>query len=260
MGCVYFAWNFVRNKGYVGKTIHNFSFRKKAHIYKANKKPNTYFLRSLRKYSDGFVWSILVFNDNPDELNRLEQHYIKSMKTKVPDGYNLTDGGEGTNGYHTSDETKLLQSIKKIGKKQSLETRLKISKALMGNQYGCGPKSIEFSNKLKGNKNAVGNKGRLGQPHTEATKCKIGNSNRGKLRGRILSKEHAEKCIRYLIPENRKGIRLTEEHKLAISKAKTGKKQGPISNEQRIKLSKAMKGRPWGIARREAQKTKTGAI
>ena len=67
-----------------------------------------------------------------EELDRWEKYFIKSRDTKNPNGYNLTDGGEGLAGMKHKPETIAKMSATKLGKKRSAETRAKISAARTG--------------------------------------------------------------------------------------------------------------------------------
>jgi hypothetical protein len=44
--------------------------------------------------------------ESAERVYELEQYYIKQYDTKVPNGYNLTDGGDGISGLKHNDETK----------------------------------------------------------------------------------------------------------------------------------------------------------
>lgn len=103
--CIYLRTNFVNGKQYVGQTI---DFERRETEWKKGKKYSGGIIDLARdKYGvDNFSVEILKECKNQDELNELEQHYIEKFKTKVPYGYNLTDGGGGQSGHHRSEETK----------------------------------------------------------------------------------------------------------------------------------------------------------
>lgn len=112
MGCVYVAWNVVNGMGYVGKTIYDLPWRKNGHEQDAYNGSPCYFHRAIRKYGwDAFEWTILAEDDDDEWLLLMEQKWIKRLGTKVPNGYNMTDGGEGVSGHSPSKETR-----EKIGK------------------------------------------------------------------------------------------------------------------------------------------------
>ena len=92
---------------------------------------------------ENFTKKILHFAETEEELNDLEIFYIKDLDAKN-NGYNLTDGGDGTIGYKMSNESKqkIRESLKgkpshKKGKKcgpMSEETKKKMSESHRGKQ------------------------------------------------------------------------------------------------------------------------------
>ena len=153
-----------------------------------------------------------------ENLKLIEQELIKQLNTKVPNGYNLTDGGDGVFGYKPSAETVKRIADKKRGTKASKETKTKMSKAHSGeNNHFFGKQHTEEA-KQKNADAHKGNKNRLGKQHSEETKTRISKALSGK-----------------------PGRPHTEETKIKLSKAHTGKKQQPVSEETRKKLSEATK-------------------
>lgn len=117
MGIIYSYTNKTNNKMYIGQTInpiirkyqHNYySYCEKASDY------NTPFHRAIRKYGiDNFEYRILADEiDDNELLNQLEIYYIKKFNSVVPNGYNVSNGGDSS--PHDWDEnqklTKSLQS------------------------------------------------------------------------------------------------------------------------------------------------------
>ena len=118
---VYTIHNIKNNKIYVGKTT-NLKNRWLAHQSVArNIKSNQYIHKSMRKYGfNNFIFSIVQEFVSQKEYNIAEKYwisYFNSCNSKY--GYNLTDGGDGS-----------------AGRKQSIETRQKISKTKMGTMIG----------------------------------------------------------------------------------------------------------------------------
>jgi len=108
-GEIYKITNKVTGKCYVGQTrSHRLNHGKyrpfghlgrfRDHISEANSnKPNQsrYLNSSLLKYgSENFVCEKLI-TCKVDELDEYEVKYISELNTKFPNGYNLTDGGQG---------------------------------------------------------------------------------------------------------------------------------------------------------------------
>ena len=100
-GYIYVITNLITNKQYIGQTIQTIKQRYATHISDAkNKIDNMYIHKSMNKYGvDNFIVEEVdcVETDNMDELlnelNNLEKYYILSYNTLVPNGYNLTKGG-----------------------------------------------------------------------------------------------------------------------------------------------------------------------
>jgi len=116
-GLIYICTNKINNKSYIGRTIQLFEERKIQHL-RNYKKNNTYFYSALRKYGvDNFEWSILFRKKcTISELNNLERFFIGYYGT-YNNGYNLTLGGDGSDGLFWK------------GRKHSDESKKKMSKA-----------------------------------------------------------------------------------------------------------------------------------
>lgn len=70
----------------------------------------TYFKRAIRKYGwKNFKHEILFTNVEEERAERLEIELIRHYKG-LGISYNLTNGGDGTNGYHHTDEYKQFKS------------------------------------------------------------------------------------------------------------------------------------------------------
>lgn len=94
---IYRATNKENGKMYIGQTK-NFSERKYKHLIESLNTPQeehrTYFHNAIRKYGeDAFIWDILEEYETSEKLDEREIHYIKILNTKMPNGYNSTDGG-----------------------------------------------------------------------------------------------------------------------------------------------------------------------
>jgi group I intron endonuclease len=119
MGCVYLARCKVNGKLYVVKKTYDFEYYlRRYEIIAASGEPTTrVFIKALRKYGFAtFEWTILAEDDDNEWLCLMEQKWIKLLGTKVPNGYNHTDGGEGTLGIERSEETR--QKMREANKRQ----------------------------------------------------------------------------------------------------------------------------------------------
>lgn len=108
------------NKFYVGKTVQEGEKRFRAHFSEARNKPKNeckLLNQAIRKYGeDSFTFHVIKTVEDETELDTLEEKYIKIFNSLVPNGYNLTSGGEGC---RASQETKERMSKWQKGKPKS---------------------------------------------------------------------------------------------------------------------------------------------
>lgn len=209
MGCVYQATNLINGKRYIGKTVHTLLCRKKSHESSAKNGSSCYFHSAIRKYGlESFEWIILYRSNNNEDLLLMEQEFIRLLETKVPAGYNLTDGGEG--GHHLE------------------ETRAKMSRS--------------FSDETKA-KLIARNKARAGR----SMSCEFCEAISKRMKGRKFSEEHraniskaAQKRKRTPIPKRGPP---TEEHRRKIADGLRGQKRGPTPQATKDKIRVALTGR-----------------
>jgi group I intron endonuclease len=103
---IYCIRNKINGKCYIGQSSH----------YNSNKEfqesnywgSGIYIQRSIQKYGlENFEkWVMVKDISNKKELNRYEILWIKKLNTKVPVGYNLTDGGAGIKGNKWGEKQK----------------------------------------------------------------------------------------------------------------------------------------------------------
>jgi group I intron endonuclease len=114
MGYIYKITNTVSGKCYIGESKEkDVANRWKAHIRTIDKSKGCPALRdAVKKYGwDKFKFEILIICFDEDGF-KYETYYIKKFNSQVPNGYNITPGGEG-GGF--------------IGKKHTEETKQRIS-------------------------------------------------------------------------------------------------------------------------------------
>ena len=239
-GYIYRIWNKESGKSYVGQCAFKpFSWRCriKAH-FKGQDKQCRAIHSAIKKYGrDAFDYEILHTDVPMDALRDLENSTIVAYDTIAPNGYNLTAGGEGG---AMSEETKrkignanrgkkrspeFIEQMRKdrTGRKASSETRAKMSESQMGRPGTTTGKKLSVEHRAKISES---NKGR-----------KVSAETRDKIRqahlGRKLSPEHRRKVV-----ERNKSM----EQRLKVSKALKGKERCvSISNETRKKLSESVK-------------------
>jgi len=87
-------------KSYIGITTGILSRRISAHKSRAKNAKKLPFYAAINKYGiDSFVWEIIFTTENHKELVEKEISLIKEYNTAIPNGYNVTAGGEGTLGF-----------------------------------------------------------------------------------------------------------------------------------------------------------------
>lgn len=130
MGIIYLITNKVDGKKYVGQTQFKLERRWKRHISDSlvsNKRVSRTLLHSaIRKYGpDNFLVEILEDNIVKEFLNNREIYWIAKLNTLVPNGYNLTKGGDSNPMDNEFSKNKHDNSMK------SLEVRKKISNSMV---------------------------------------------------------------------------------------------------------------------------------
>lgn len=220
-------------KSYIGITT---DYQKRMREHKQAKGGCRYLYNAVRRYGfDAFEHKIIAKAHSWEELCLKEQAFIKFFGTKAPDGYNLTDGGEGSLGLKPSAETRQKMSeaqkgnkgnTNMLGKKLSDETRQKIGEASKGNKY------------------ALGNTNMLGKKHSNETKRKMSEAKRG----RKFSDETKRK-----MSEAAKGRKTSDETRKKLSEAKRGRK---LSDETRQKMSEAQKGNTKMLGKKHSNEAK----
>ena len=94
MGCIYKITNIINNKLYIGYTTATLKERMRRHK-NDDINHNTLLGRAIKKYGwENFKYEVVVYEDDKEKLLELEQYYIKYFNSKMPNGYNMTDGGE----------------------------------------------------------------------------------------------------------------------------------------------------------------------
>jgi group I intron endonuclease len=131
VGYIYRARNIINDKCYIGLTIDPIK-RISEHLWH---KDDFYFQRAINKYGNhNFEWDIIESDIPLNMLKQTEIDYIILFKSFIPNGYNLTTGGEGCQGRICSDITKAKIGKAHKGKKRSDAAKLNMSNAHMGHK------------------------------------------------------------------------------------------------------------------------------
>lgn len=145
---IYRFVNKNNNKSYIGQSI-NIEERRKKHIaasyYPPSNTYNTVFHKAIRKYGvDSFEFEILTLC-KIEELDSLEKYYISKYNSMVPNGYNMTAGGENARSINCKFSQEDIKNIitdlrttydtsEEIGKKWGCSASL-IKKISSGEEY-----------------------------------------------------------------------------------------------------------------------------
>ena len=129
---IYCIENKQNGMKYIGKGKHVIKEMTRSH------KGCYYIYNAIQKYGkDAFIYYVIEYCEIKKLIER-EQHYIKEWNTKVPNGYNLTDGGDGAEGRILSAESREKMRIGHLGKTPMLgkhhsdESKEKIRIAKLG--------------------------------------------------------------------------------------------------------------------------------
>jgi group I intron endonuclease len=225
---IYVITNDVNDKAYVG--LHSGTDLNKRwgnHLASARMGESCALYNAIRKYGENkfhitAIWSGYIL---PDKLKMLERYYIRCFQTMRPNGYNLTEGGDGSFGFRHSEEHK--QSMR--GRPFSQETRQKMSRLHKGKTISAEQRRT-VSEKMRGNKHLLGHR------HSEETRAKLSIAGRK----RIVTEEMRAKLSRLAkergdVPPQDPATR--EKRRLA----NTGLKRSP---EFCAQMSRLHKGRP----------------
>lgn len=195
---IYKVTNLVNGKVYIGQSVDPIK-RILQHINVRSKQG--YLLNyAVKKYGiDNFLFEVIKSEVPIEQINECEIQCIKEHNCKNPNGYNLTDGGEGIQGHSHTQETKNKMRLVRLGKKPSKETLLRLSESHKG--FVPSDKTREKLSRIL-----------AGHTVSDKTRSKISASKLGKK----FSSSHCE----------------------SIRKAKTGTKQSQETIDKR-KLSNA---------------------
>ena len=122
VGVIYLITNLLNGKKYVGQTT---NIKRRIQQHKCGE---LYIDKAIQKYGwKNFKVEVLEECYTVEQLNEREIFWIAELNSKVPNGYNLTDGGDGIVGC--SEETRAKLALASKGRKFSEETRAKIGLA-----------------------------------------------------------------------------------------------------------------------------------
>lgn len=130
---VYMHTNRINGKAYVGITCNGVRYRLYSHESAARHGSKLPFHQAIKKYGiDSFDTCVLATCCGLVEATRLEQEFILQHKTFGRNGYNATEGGEGTKGVAISADRREAISRHFKSMLRTEQHRKRISSALSG--------------------------------------------------------------------------------------------------------------------------------
>ena len=217
----YIITNKQNGKSYVGITTRKIARRWYEHCYVGNS-CGQLLNKAINKYGiDAFEIQVVASAKTIVDLKELEKQLIVQYQTKVPNGYNLTDGGDGLTGYRHTEEQKKRNGDAKRGTVLSDETKQKMKDAHLGenNHFYGKSHSEETKQRISETKKANPTRYWLGKKRDEETKLKFSLAKLDK-------------------PSWNKGLKMTDEARKNMSNAQKGRL---TTDETRLKLSLAVK-------------------
>lgn len=107
---IYRATNNINGKPYIGYTG-NFECRLKSHRKNVEKGTKSVFYNAIRKYGwDSFIWEIIYQSKDKNHTKQeMEGFFIEEYNTHIANGcgYNMTCGGDGSNGLPDASRLKM---------------------------------------------------------------------------------------------------------------------------------------------------------
>lgn len=197
----------------------------------------------------GFIVEFLKTDLTEEDAFALEIETIRLYRSQDIELINLTDGGEGTTGRVTSDESRVRYRESRLGNKNPMfhkthsdEIKQRISQASKESHSKPGY-TASLAQKLKGivrsdsTKEKI-RKFRTGKHHSAETKQKLSLSKKGKPSGR--KGAELSDSTKSLLRQINLGKKLSQETKNKIGESSRGRR---LTEDAKKKISEANKGR-----------------
>ena len=129
MGIIYSYKNLINGKQYIGQTINpkqRYIQHKSSAFNENDKEYNSLLHQAFRKYGyENFEYTVLAESNDIDILNELEIMFIKKYDSKVPNGYNIEDGGRNCKKPQTEEQKrKLMEAHASLTEEEVIELRI----------------------------------------------------------------------------------------------------------------------------------------
>jgi hypothetical protein len=229
-GIIYKITNKINGKIYIGQTTWSLQIRWRNHRSSSSKCSALY--EDIKKYGrENFILEEICKCYSRKQLDSGEKYYIKFFNSRVPFGYNRTEGGDGFRGKHTEESKKKI-ALAHTGKKHTKESKNKMSGSnkisqntpeakknksisATGNTRALGYKHTEDA-KFRMSKSREGNTNALGYKWTEEARKQFSDTwnNKSDEEKRVINKKKGD---------GHRGFRHTKESKNKMSVAKKGK-------------------------------------
>lgn len=206
---IYRVKNKITKKVYIGQTVNTIEKRKNDHI-KASETKKGKFHKALKSYgTENFDWEIIDTAKSKEELNKKEIKYIQEYNS-IKNGYNMVEGGTG--GYN---EFAVKANKQKRGKKlKDIVSPEMYEQAINGRKKGFRNGLINYTfDKLdKETLTEIARMGaygkmKTGYKHSEETKEKISESQKGITYEDRLGKKEAEKRKELISQRTKKAMK-----------------------------------------------------
>lgn len=182
---IYKCKNKISGKVYIGQTVKALESRIAEHIKIAKTKAKSKFHKALLSYGvENFYWNILITANSKEELNTLEIRYINEYDS-IKSGYNMIEGGTGGYNEYAVSANKL-----KKGKRwediYTSKEYIEEKKNHLKSEYDSKLRKYNWANLKLEDRIKIAKMGNVartnsGYTHSDATKQKISNSNKGKI-------------------------------------------------------------------------------
>lgn len=168
MGVIYLRTNLVNGKQYVGQTI-NLKQRECDWHRRTDRMYAGCLIDNARKKYGTENWSLKVLEEcDNSKLDELERFWIMQLNTKAPNGYNLSDGGDGCSGWEMPEEQRKALSESRKGENNPMYG-IKPWNALRKPPKSFGEAvSRGLKGKTKGRKKSEEHKHKIGLAHAKA--------------------------------------------------------------------------------------------
>ncbi len=165
---VYAIWHRASGRVYIGSSI-SISERWKSHQVRASSGSMTRLHRLMREFGTSAFDFRIIHLLPKEDLLKFEKRYIGLFNSASANGLNTRKNPVATYDQVLTDATRERMRLSQLGRKHSLETRMKMSRSMTG---------LKRSDEARENMR----KGRAGIKLSPLHCARIGESNRGKIR------------------------------------------------------------------------------